>query len=840
MKRVLAIAVVIAIAGVILWRCRGGESPPPAIDAAVAKPLTKSRIKLRDLQRQKPGAVRGTVTANGPVNGALVCSRPSDDLDDVRCETTKADGSYELDLRPAAYELWASAIGFAGARLKLTLKAGESKSGIDFVLPRGAHEIAGRVRDTHGLAVANAFVHVRIAGEPIATTRTDPTGGFAVRVDGAEASIEATAEGYVDESMYTAVPATGVELVLLPEATLSGIVVEAGSRAPVADAKIYLDGTRVLSGDDGKFRATKLKPGRYKPTASSIGGYGEAAESVLLRVGSRVDGVVIEVHPVAVVAGRIAIEGSDKGCPEGEGNVMLDRRGSRELAFGKTVLDGEVLIEGVVPGIYAVRLACAGYLPQASYPDLVVGGTDVEDLVWSVKQGGKLAGRVRTKTGDLVADAAVTVNAGLGAGARVSTNHNGEFEATGLPAGEVTAEAGQTGYARSDEVKATVSLTSTVRVDLVLGDKTGGISGTVVDREGKLVADARVEARTGNASAGPSDDTDVHGAFEIQNVEPGFYNVVVESKWQLSSSESRTLAAPVRVRVDRGVTAKVQLLIDPESSRITGTVVDERGAPVADVAIDVALTSSEIEPRRRDYERTLAWTSATGGFEIAGIPSQPVAVRARIDGANEVVVDNVQPGQHVRMVLTSTGVISGVVSDPSGASVNDITLEVEDRAQNISRRERLFHTGGKFTFRELPAGTYRLTADEDRQTSVTVTLGNGERKEGLQLALRPRHAIKGRLVDTGNKPLPNYKIEVPHKESIEHGAKGGIVVTYEMEYSATNARGEFLIEGIVGSEVTISAGSLDGGPEPKMIEIKTIPLTGPTIELGDVVMQPKP
>lgn len=839
-KRVLAIAVVIAL-GAIVWRCSQGESPPPPIDAAVAPPLTKARIKLRDLRRQKPGTVRGTVTSNqAPVAGSLVCSRPSDDVDDVRCATTDAKGGYELELRPAAYQLWATASGFAGKALpdKLALKAGEIKHGIDFVLPRGNAELVGRVRDTHGKAVTNALVHARVDGDPIATTRTDAKGEFRVRLDGTEATVEATAEGYVDASLTTAVPATGVELVLLPEATLAGIVVEAGSRMPIADAKISLDGTRLTSSDDGTFRARKLRPGRYKPTASSIGGYGEAKESVLLRVGSHVDGVVIEVHPVAVVAGRIVIEGTDQGCPEAEGNVMLERRGSRELAFGKTILEGDVLIEGVVPGVYAVRLDCAGHLAKASYPDLVVGGTDVEDVVWPVTPGGKLAGRVRTRGGEPVTDASVTVNAGFGNGARVRTRADGTFEAVGLPAGEVTVEAIQTGHAKSEEIKATVSLTSVTRVELLLGDKTGSIVGTVIDRAGTPVAHARVEARTGTETAGPSDTCDVHGAFEITGFEPGFYNVVVESEFQLSSSESRTLAAPVRVRVERGVAARVQLQVDREDSTITGIVVDERGAPVADVAIDVALTSPDLPPRRRSYEGTLAWTSPTGTFEITGLPAQPVAVRARIEGANEVVADNVQPGQQVRLVLESTGLIAGVVTDPSGASVDDITLEIEDRAQGIARRERLFHTGGAFTFRELPVGTYRVTADEDRQTSVLVTLARGERKEGVQLALRPRHAIKGRLVDAAGKPLPNYKLEVPHKEAIDRDG-GRTIMTYEVEHTATDARGEFLIQGIVGAEVTISVGNLAAGPDPKMVELPAIPLVGPpTIEVGDLVVPP--
>ncbi len=848
--RTISIVLVIVAIGVMVWKCRRSHESPP-VDAAISVPLTKARLKLRDLAHQQPGTVQGKVSGDdkligrAAIAGALVCRRPSEDLDDIRCVATDAAGHYQLgELRPGAYQLWASAAGFAGVRWherdtdKLTLKAGESKTGIDLVLPRGTGEIAGHVRDTRGRVLGGALIHVRIEGEPIATTRTDDEGGFHARVDGSTATVEASAGGHVDASTQTVVPATGIELVLLPEATLSGIVVETGTRAPIADARVTVEGARVTSADDGTFRVTKLKPGRYKAAASSIGGYGEATESVLLRVGAHVEGVVIEVHPVAVVAGKIVIEGG-AACPEGDGNVQLERRGSREYAFGRSIVDGDVLIEGVVPGTYGVHATCTGFISDPAYPDLVVAGTDVEDVVWKVRPGAQVTGRVRLKSGAPAGDALVTIGAGLGLGARLRTAPDGTFAASGLPIGEVIVEAVAVGVTGSDSKKVTTSLAAPTRVELVLaGDKTGGIAGTVIDRRGQPVANQRVEVRTGD-DTGPTTTTDLRGEFAIQGLDPGAYNVVVESKWQEGYSSSRVLGTPTRVTVSRDATARVQLQIDTDTSRITGTVVDSTGAPIADVAIDVALTSPDVEPRRRDYERTLAWTSATGAFEITGLPDHALAVRAQIAGANEVVVDNVQPGQHVRLVLKPTGSLSGVVIDPSGASVDDIFLEVEDRAQDISRKERLFHTGGKFTFRELPAGTYRLTADEDRQTSITVTIADGERRDGLQLALRPRHSIKGRLVSAEGKPLANYKLEVPHKESVEPSGER-VTVTYEVEYGATDARGEFLIQGLVGSEVTISAGDLSTSPDPKLVEVKTVPLTGPpTIDLGDLVM-PKP
>ena len=73
-------------------------------------------------------------------------------------------------------------------------------------------------------------------------------------------------------------------------------------------------------------------------------------------------------------------------------------------------------------------------------------------------------------------------------------------------------------------------------------------------------------------------------------------------------------------------------------------------------------------------------------------------------------MDGVALGQRVKLMLGATGMLSGVVVDSAGSPVDDVVLEAEDRAQDLSRNERLFRTRGKFTFRDLPAGTYRLMA----------------------------------------------------------------------------------------------------------------------------------
>jgi hypothetical protein len=67
------------------------------------------------------------------------------------------------------------------------------------------------------------------------------------------------------------------------------------------------------------------------------------------------------------------------------------------------------------------------------------------------------------------------------------------------------------------------------------------------------------------------------------------------------------------------------------------------------------------------------------------------------------------------------------------------------------------------------------------------------------------------------------------------------VVIWTVESTTTNARGEFLAQGLAGAAVTISAADRARDPEAPMVEVKTVPLVGNSpIDIGDVVVPAKP
>ncbi|HEX2686134.1 MAG TPA: carboxypeptidase regulatory-like domain-containing protein, partial [Kofleriaceae bacterium] len=242
----LPTAIAAAIAAVAYVRWHRATAPD-------AQPTTTSRgrARLAELRRQPPGSIAGTVTAAGaPVSGATVCVRPGRDTARPVCVATDARGAYTInDLPPAAYVVWASAPRLAGGPWRgpaptfddrLWLAAGERRTGVDLVLLAGATLVRGVVSDVRGHAIAGALIHVGADSRspPVYTTRTGADGRFVAWAMPGEIHVVASAEHYVDGEAHATVPTDQLAIELTPEAVLGGIVVEAGTRRPLADATV--------------------------------------------------------------------------------------------------------------------------------------------------------------------------------------------------------------------------------------------------------------------------------------------------------------------------------------------------------------------------------------------------------------------------------------------------------------------------------------------------------------------------------------------------------------------------------------------------------------------------
>jgi len=843
-----ALAIVIAGAVVVIayLRCRDRAPEVPTTPATM-----RGRARLEELRRQPPGSISGTVTAAGnPLASATVCARPRQEPAHPRCTVTDARGAYTIDaLQPAAHVVWASAVGLAGGPWRgpapdfderVRVVAGKRTTGIDLVLLTGAVEVRGIVTDVRGNVIPAALIHVApdSRSTPTFTTRSASDGSFVAWAIAGDIYVVTSADRYVDGESYGIAPAAKLEVVLMPESVLGGIVIEAGSRRPLDDATVEVYGSRARTDAGGKFRLTKLPPGRYKPTATSIGGYGEAAESLRLGLGESVEDLLIEVHPVAVVVGRVVIsDGSTaRPCPPDRGEVSLARYGSRAGYFARTTADGDILLEGVVPGSYQVTAACKGFLLQIPYPDLIVKDSDVEDLVWKVFPGARVAGHVVSRSGAPIADAAVNLTSSNSVTfAAASSAADGSFAAEGLAPGKTDVVASAAGFVRNSTPSSVVaSLDSVAHLELVL-DSGGSIAGDVVDEAG-APASLAVDAR--GADGGGFSWANAGGSFTIEALPPGAYDVSARTSW--GDPPRGPLA--VKAIVEAGKTTRVRLIAETSSGEITGTVSDPAGAPIPDAYV-VAAREDESQPDEPSSRTREAWhdppvlTALDGSFRITGLPRGRFSIRAYRQGGGEAVVEHVATGERARLTLRPTGVLAGVVVASDAASIDDVTISAIDRVHDISRDERLYRTRGRFALRDLPAGTYRVSVDGDPRSTITVTLAEGQHRDDLWLVAQPRFTIRGRLVSADGRPIHGWKVEAPRLERSETTPSGGRLVVTSSEFAITGPDGRFLIRDMPSGPTTISAGDVSRDADAKLAVIRELTLQDTTdVDLGDVVV----
>jgi len=852
-RAAIATAIAAALTAAAYVRCHHGAHDAPTT-------TTRGRARLAELRHQLPGSISGTVTqAGAPVPNATVCARPAREATRPVCIATDARGTYTFDeLPPAAYVVWASARQLAGGPWRgpapafdehLWLGAGEHRTGVDLVLLAGAALVRGTVHDVRGHAVAGAVIHVGADARspPVYTTRSDPDGAFVAWAMPGEILVVTSADHYVDDESHATAPTDQLVIALTPEAVIGGIVVEAGTHRPLEDATASVNGTTTRTDAGGRFQITKLPPGRYKPTATSIGGYGETAESVLLGLDQTIDNLVIEIYPVAVVVGRVVIdEGSGaRPCPPDQGEISLSRYGSSAFYRSRTTSGGDILLEGVVPGSYQVTAACDHFVSQVPYPDLIVADSDVEDLRWKVHPGARVAGHVASRTGAPIADAAVNLMSKNGVSfANATSGKDGAFLAEGLTPGATEVFAYATGYPRSTAPASVIAALGTpATIDLVLAAG-GSITGEVVDEAGTPAADIVVEARGPDSG---SERTDARGQFTIGALAAGSYEVTVRSPWgDPSHSPGQPDAHPTSVTVTADHKSQVHLVAESTPGTITGTVTDATQAPISDAYVTAAREDEAAADRETpSYLARGAWhdppvlTAQDGSFRLTGLPRGRFAVRAYREGGPDAIVTRVNLGDHPHLTIRPSGVLAGVVA-PSGAatSIDDITIAAVDKAREVSREERLFHTGGRFALRDLPAGTYRITVDGDPRSAIKVTLAEGERREDLRLIAQPRFTIRGRLVSRDGTPLPGWRVEAPRLESNETSDGRTIMVTTS-EVAITTADGRFLLHDLPSGPTPISAGSPTRDPDAPLPQLREVTLQGATdVDLGDVPVTP--
>ncbi|HWO26411.1 MAG TPA: carboxypeptidase regulatory-like domain-containing protein [Kofleriaceae bacterium] len=733
----LALAVLAALAIVRCARDRSDDAGEGRLGSGAGGAGGASAAGGADPRAQARGSIAGTVRSESgaPIANAVVCTSVLEDeiasvlARELPCAKTDARGAYVIDgALPGLYKVAAMARGHVPGmhhpggdpeRTVVELGPGARATGIDVVLRAGGAEVTGVITDVTGGPIAQARVEVDSA-----RTETDAAGRYSLWVEPGSVWVSASASGYASASRHGSAPGT-LSLALVPESTLSGIVVDTAG-APVAGALVFAEPTgpngatppSEVSTVDGRFSIMGATPGTYEVTAWSTRGYGRTDRTTYVGFGAHVSGVTVTLHRAFTITGTVMAEA--RPCVHAELWVESDH--DRDRGFPVHAGAGGVrTIMGLLPGNYRVKAFCDGFAPSL-LAQIAVTDRDVVEQIWRVQPGATVRGRVLDRRGAPIVGDSVSLSADGFGHSSERTGADGKFTIGGLLAATYEIEVSHgSGTVKLDSI--VVGERAAIERDLVIDD-TGAIRGVVADASGRPVGQVRVDASLlGDAHWHEFARVDDDGRFYFDGVTPGEYRI---------STTPRGADREVTVRA--GKTTEVRLELPARTGVIRGTVEGSDGAPIADAFVT---TSSGNEGGD-----VSAFTGQTGAFELRSLlPEGSYWLTAHRAGSGSATVRDVQVGATVKIQLGSVGSIEGTVigaPDPVKLSISGPTH------QSLT----LFRTGGRYAFTGLPPGAYTISAAiEGKYTRADVTLAEGEHKRGVDVRVQAKTTITGRMVD---------------------------------------------------------------------------------------------
>jgi hypothetical protein len=318
------------------------------------------------------------------------------------------------------------------------------------------------------------------------------------------------------------------------------------------------------------------------------------------------------------------------------------------------------------------------------------------------------------------------------------------------------------------------------RTEDVVLDRAGEVLGTVVDESGKPVSGVYVrmdipgdhcEAITGSA-----------GEFDCPVLAGGDYTPTVAP----TPSTGRGFApavgdafATITVPQD-GVVTGVTLAIKNERLAIRGTVIDDTGATVPDVHVEVIGHDVIVS-----MGFASAMTDANGDFEVTNLARGPYSLHAHAANGSEAEVLNVAAGSdHVMIKRPRPGAIDGTLVGFSKTPTVETLLLLAD----LHNGGYAIVDGNHFSAIGLTPGTYTVQAKAGIETDgVAVEVRPGETAH-VTLTSRGTGHVEGTVTELGsNTPIAGMRCY----GNLSMGGQMGMSAPDESRQAFTDAAGHF-------------------------------------------------
>ncbi len=648
---------------------------------------------------------------------------------------------------------------------------------------------------------ADAFTTVMEAGRE---------GLLFAKVPAGELRLTVFAHGYAERTLRAQAPGH-IDVRLVPGAYISGRVLSAEERAPLASVQVIVGdqlGHRRktwmgITNEDGRFEIQGVEPGLHHLWVQDPSWISQQRGPVVVPIAGSVQDLELLAEPAHFLLGQVRSDEEDF-CTSGSVFIKgRDQRAWTEHPFR----EGEPIEQGGLrKGLCAVRVRCDEGA-ERSFPPVPIK-EPVHKSIWKMPAGNRVMGVVLDRNFQPVAAVQVSLLSKGRAVASATTEQDGRFEVRGLAAGffKVKVEGAlrvDPGYLRAPQTQ----------VPELIIDRPGRLKGRLVtiDEAPMPFWDVHVCRIRGK--------TDSTGRFFFPSVPSGSCKLMA-SHPQYSGRSDPEISAIILINPGETQTATV---VAPISlGRITGSLVDLDDLPVSGAMVravrvveDNACRAGPLVPSPQTVI-----TDGDGRFSITRLPIGAYYISARAFARGERC-ERGFVGDDLNLVLDEIGQLYGSVQYEDGARPKRFTVQLSSK--RFSSEQTFANADGAFSFSELPFGDYRLAVTaESAKAAKSISIQRRMVEFPGTIVLSAGHAIGGRLVNFANgAPVGGARVEITDP------VDGKIRGTFSDE------EGVFEFRGVSAGLVSLAAGSPEGSAG-LWFQHRQQPLA-----LGDLVLAPK-
>lgn len=765
-RRSIYVVLAVALTGavlILLLRPGGraaSSAPQPrrpaetAVEATAARAGTWFANETSQAHGEADVALTGRLVdeAGRPLAGVIVCaSCETCDLallaEAPVCVQADENGRYVLPKLRGKYRISASAKGRAPVVLNGGRGVNPSRGEkLDGKMKKGGASISGVVKDVTGGVVAGAAVRANFTTQELAEgnvvsqqTVSDSQGAFALQVSGqGPVRLIAAADGYAPGDVTRMAPAEGVELILSPSSSISGVVVSAADKRPVPNVSVrattqFGSGQQATSDAAGRFVIRQLKPGVYGLTAAGEGWRGEYPGTVTVDLLDEVESVTVPVYPARPVRGRLLVEPGDAPCPRGRVSLSAAAGNGTVPSLSElTDATGTVEFKSVPSGVYAVSLECEGYGRSQGEP-FEVGPEGRPDMIWRIAARGTILahavdaeGRPVPKTElMLVPEGSPSAVPGTSTFRTELTDAQGNASYRSLPPGSYAL---QSRYL-IEPVRVLVPPEKVEPVQVTVRLKPmGNIEVTVKSPKGKPMSGLFVSAVAADGAPGAPASEIGGGQYRIGPIAAGAYYVnVTDGVSPIVRAAGGGAKGELQLR--GGETAKLEVEFGGYDGKISGRVLSGPDAPAPGVWVHAVPES--FDPRdlytmaqnaRLAAEGRRVLTDGDGRFELTGLAetgSYWIIAERSLGGQAKKAA---KPGDSVVILLEAPETVGGVVLDEGGHPVTRFAVMIANEAAGQQLNETFNDPGGRWTVTNVMPGKLLVMANDVRRQAKPLAL----------------------------------------------------------------------------------------------------------------------